>query len=108
MVKIVETIAYSVSANSSVEVKKFVGKPAEVFKLTKINFSSSGLAELIDTKEATELMRVRSDFKPGIDYGIDIEIELNPGEELTIEIKDLSGATNSGVVYIEYEKEVRA
>ena len=107
MVKFVETIAYSVNANASVTVKDLWGKESETFQLLKVNFSASGLAELIITKNATELVRVRSDFKPSIDYGIDVNIDLQPGDELTIEVRDLSGSANSGVVYIEYEKQIR-
>ena len=108
MVKFVRTISFSVDANSTTQVVKFVGKETETFKLIKINFDASGNAEMVITKNNTELLRVSKSLKPSIDHGINVDYELEPGDELTVEIVDKSGASNSGTVYYEYEKTPRA
>ena len=108
MAKFVRSLKISLNANESKTVEQFVGKSDEKIILKNITFSSTGGARLVVYKNQTLMVDVINDFVPDVNHRIDLELEADAGDEIVIQVEDTSGASNTVMVYYEYERISRA
>ena len=94
----------SLSANETKTVETLTAKAGERITLIGIAFTSSGSSKLRIYLNQTKVVEMISDYAYSIDHIREINIVAEPGDEISIEVEDTSGASNTVKIFYEYER----